>query len=231
MENVEGLPNRYGDRLEEILDALRFDRGRRAYYVNWKVLSAADHGVAQDRRRVIVISVRTDVAERVGIRSDEDVRRVFPRPTHGLVSVSSALEGLEQTPEDERPFFASLRASRLPGYLRQLPRRPSKVERLKNAEKYYTLARCSWDLPTPTLVIAGQKPDGLSGAVHPELDRKFTVPELKRLFGLPDDFALAGTIEDAVTCIGNMVPPLLTKAVAESVYERVLKPFRELGGS
>jgi hypothetical protein len=86
-----------------------------------------------------------------------------------------------------------------------------KVERLKNTKTNFTLARTSWDRPAPTLVIAGQKPDGLSGAIQPELDRKFTVPELKRLFGLPDDFILTGTIEEAVQCICNMVPPLLSR--------------------
>jgi site-specific DNA-cytosine methylase len=90
----------------------------------------------------------------------------------------------------------------------------------------FTLVRTSWDHPAPTLVIAGQKPDGLSGAIHPDLERKFTIPELKRLFGLPDDFILTGTIDQAVECVCNMVPPLLIQAVAERVYELVLKPLR-----
>jgi DNA (cytosine-5)-methyltransferase 1 len=85
------------------------------------------------------------------------------------------------------------------------------------------LVRCSWDHPAPTLVIAGQKPDGWPGAIHPERDRKFTIPELKRLFGLPEDFALVGTVEQAIDTVCNMVPPLLAKAVAESIYDRVLK--------
>jgi site-specific DNA-cytosine methylase len=101
---------------------------------------------------------------------------------------------------------------------------------LKNARTNFTLARCSWDAPAPTLVIAGQKPNGLSGAIHPEVDRKFTIPELKRLFGLPEDYQLTGTIEQAVECICNMVPPLLAKEVAESVYEGVLRPYREATG-
>jgi DNA (cytosine-5)-methyltransferase 1 len=75
----------------------------------------------------------------------------------------------------------------------------------------------------------GQKPDGLSGAILPELDRKFTIPKLKRLFGLPDDIILTGTIEQAVECVCNMVPPFLAKAVAESICRRVLQPHHEQG--
>jgi site-specific DNA-cytosine methylase len=223
MENVTGLAIRSPALLGRILDSIRFDSRRRAYYANWRVLSAADHGVAQDRRRVIILSVRRDVAEMVGICSDEDVLSMFPRPTHGRVSIRSALQGLRQDFDDERPYLTSMRSSQLPHLLRQLPKCPPKTLRLKNAKTNFTLSRCSWDAPAPTLVIAGQKPDGLSGAIHPDVDRKFTIPEIKRLFSLPEDFQLTGTIEQAVECICNMVPPLLTKAIADGVYERVLK--------
>jgi DNA-cytosine methyltransferase len=225
MENVTGLAIRSPELLERIVQALRLDEGRRAYYVNWRILSAGDHGVAQARKRVIIISVRKDVAERVGIGSDEKILDLFPKPLRGMVNIRSAFEGLKQTAEDEWPYFRSIRPSQLPRLLRQLPKCPRKVQRLKNAVTNFTLSRCSWDRPAPTLTIAGQKPNGFSGAIHPELDRKFTVPELKRLFGLPDDFILTGTIEQKVECICNMVPPLLIKSVAESIYERVLEPF------
>jgi len=43
------------------------------YKVNWKVLSAADYGVPQERRRLFL----------VGIRSDLGIKYEFPEPTHG----------------------------------------------------------------------------------------------------------------------------------------------------
>jgi len=95
------------------------------------------------------------------------------------------------------------------------------------ADKWFTLRRCSWDRPVPTLTVAGQAPDGRCGALHPAEDRKFTIPELKRLFGMPDDFVVTGTLMQAAERLCRMVPPLLMKAVAESVYERVLRPYAE----
>jgi DNA (cytosine-5)-methyltransferase 1 len=77
------------------------------------------------------------------------------------------------------------------------------------------------------MVVSGQRPDGMTGAIHPEHDRKFTLPELRRLTGLPDDFILTGTFGQASERICRMVPPLLTKAIAESVYEKILKPYKE----
>ena len=43
------------------------------YKVKWQVLNARDFGVAQHRRRVFL----------VGIRSDLDIEYNFPEPTHG----------------------------------------------------------------------------------------------------------------------------------------------------
>jgi site-specific DNA-cytosine methylase len=224
MENVPGIVYRTPEFFDRILDEFRFEEGKRVYYSTYRILSASDHGVAQKRKRVFAISVRKDVAEAVGIYSDEMVGDAFPQsPTRAGLDVRAALHGLEQSVQDELPFYRSIRTSRLPQLLRRLPKCPDKPRRLKGVTTYFTLVRCAWNCPTPTLVIAGQKPDGLSGAIHPDLDRKFTIPELKRLFGLPEDFALVGTLHQAVDTICNMVPPPLAKAVADRVYDRVLK--------
>lgn len=91
----------------------------------------------------------------------------------------------------------------------------------------FTLTRCAWDLPAPTFTVVGQAPNGLSGAIHPLEDRKFTLPELKRLTGVPDDFVLTGTLAQATERICRMVPPPLTRAIAEKVFQKILLPLRE----
>jgi site-specific DNA-cytosine methylase len=77
------------------------------------------------------------------------------------------------------------------------------------------------------LTVTGQQPSGLGGAIHPEHDRKFTIPELKRLTGLPDDFVLSGTLGQAAERICRMVPPLVTEAIAESIHQKILIPYSE----
>jgi len=231
MENVPGLVSMTPGLFERILDALRFNHGgERSYYVGWKMLSASDYGVPQKRVRVIVISVRKDVAESVGINCDHDVARIFPRPTSGLVTIRSALTNLVQDIRDTRPFVRAMRLSSTRQILAELSGSPTKHRRLRDATTNFSLVRCSWDLPAPTLVIAAQHPDGRPGAIHPTEDRKFSVPELKRLTGLPDDFVLVGTISQAVEAVCNMVPPFLTKAIGKSIYEHVLKPYHERYG-
>ena len=44
---------------------------------------------------------------------------------------------------------------------------------------------------------------------------------------LPEDFKLTGKWKQKSERMGRMVPPLMMKAIAESVYEKVLKPYKE----
>ena len=45
---------------------------------------------------------------------------------------------------------------------------------------------------------------------------------MKRLTSLPDDFKLVGTFNQKAERIGNMVPPLMIKTIAENVYHHIL---------
>ena len=69
---------------------------------------------------------------------------------------------------------------------------------------------------------------GLGGYFHPNEDRSFTIDELKRLMGLPDDFKLTGSFNQRAERIGRMVSPLMTYELSKSLFDKVLKPFRHL---
>ncbi|WP_051002779.1 DNA (cytosine-5-)-methyltransferase [Bradyrhizobium elkanii] len=232
-ENVPAFATRAKQVFDRVLAALRFPDGHsgRAYYANWAVLSASDFGVPQKRQRLFIIGIRRDVAEGLGAMSDDALADVFPAPTKVGVSIRSAFRGLDQADADVWPWRKVAMTSPLSRLMRLLPKNPPKPTRLGHVfpgyKKHYTLTRCSWDTPAPTMVVSGQRPDGLTGAIHPEEDRKFTLHELKRLTALPDDFVLTGTLGQAAERMCRMVPPLLTKAIAESVYKKVLLPYAE----
>ena len=52
--------------------------------------------------------------------------------------------------------------------------------------------------------------------------RKFTIAEVKRICAFPDDFILTGTYAQQWERLGNSVPPLMMKAIAETIRDRVL---------
>ena len=55
--------------------------------------------------------------------------------------------------------------------------------------------------------------------IHPKLDRAISAREAARLQSFPDWYKFYGTKDSVYQQIGNAVPPLLGRAVAESVLE------------
>lgn len=80
------------------------------------------------------------------------------------------------------------------------------------ANKYRRLA---WDEPSHTLVAHMAR--DCSDFVHPDLDRFISVREAARLQSFPDSFKLPGSQFQQFKQLGNAVPPLLGKAVGESI--------------
>ncbi len=60
--------------------------------------------------------------------------------------------------------------------------------------KCFNSTKPSLDGPCPTITATGGNL-GSAAVVHPYKKRKFTIAELKRLGGFPDDFMLTGTYQ------------------------------------
>lgn len=80
----------------------------------------------------------------------------------------------------------------------------------------FNLIRTHPDKPSPT-ILACQGHPGTAGVAHWERPRKFTLGELRRLCGFPDDFVLTGTYAQRWERLGRAVPPLMMRAVAREM--------------
>lgn len=203
VENVSGLTRTDNKALFE--HQLRNFRQAR-YRVKWKVLNAADFGVAQERRRVII----------VGVRSDQAVEYSFPEPTHGPeagiphVTIRDALRGLPDWPEGE------FNTEEFHWYYLSRNRRREWDEVSK------TVVSRARHMPlhpvSPPLIRKG--PDKFAFAYEGRA-RRFSYREAARLQGFPMDFRFPEShgMHSRYKVIGNAVPPPLFEAVARALPE------------
>jgi len=82
-------------------------------------------------------------------------------------------------------------------------------------------SRLDADKPSTTITVNFVHPAS-NRCIHPFQDRALTPREGARIQGFPDKFFFAGTTAQIVKQIGNAVPPLLGKTIANSVIESEL---------
>ena len=226
-ENVKGLTigeaKEYFNKIQNTFEQIGYD-------VIAKVLDSRYYGVSQTRTRVIFIAIREDVSSAVGLNF-MTIGTVFPDENATTIPLKDALVGLEY--DNEEVEYLTKKFSNT-AYWKQtgsaMPVDPDKV--LTGGDyhpkgHHFNLKRVSQYQPAPTLTAMGSG-DTTAGAFHWNEPRKLTLGELKRIMSLPDDFKLTGKWNQKAERIGRMVPPLMMKAIAESVYEKVLKPYKEL---
>lgn len=106
---------------------------------------------------------------------------------------------------------------------------PDRWEQLGPGEadpEHHDLVRSDPDAPVATITRVGGA-SNRSSATHPDDPRKFSIPELRRLCGFPDDFDLRGTYAQQWERLGNSVPPPMMMHVAAVVRDLLLdRPVR-----
>ena len=225
-ENVKGLT--VGE-AKEYYNRILNEFENIGYEVVSEVMDARYYGVSQTRTRVIFIAVRQDVADSVGLNM-LTMNHLFPDPSREVIPLKDALVNLEYDSDEvkeltekfERTAYWKQTGSKMPTY-------PDKVLTGMDYHPkghHFNLKRVSLEVPAPTLTAMGNG-NTTAGAFHWAEPRKLTLGELKRIMSLPDDFKLTGKWNQKAERIGRMVPPLMMKSVAESVYENVLKVYNE----
>ena len=225
-ENVKGLT--IGE-AKEYYNRILNEFENIGYEVVSEVMDSRYYGVSQTRSRVIFIAVRQDVADEVGLNF-LTMNHLFPEPARTSIPLKDVLVGLEYDNEEveyltekfEKTAYWKDTGSLMPTF-------PDKV--LTGGDyhpkgHHFNLKRVSLEAPAPTLTAMGNG-DTTAGAFHWSESRKLTLGELKRIMSLPDDFKLTGKWNQKAERIGRMVPPLMMKQIAESVYENVLKVYNE----
>jgi DNA (cytosine-5)-methyltransferase 1 len=89
----------------------------------------------------------------------------------------------------------------------------------EQSDRYFSLKRAPINGPSPTVTAAGGD-NHTASVAHPTERRKFSIAELRRICGFPDDFVLTGTYAQQWERLGRAVPPPMMAALAKSNQDR-----------
>ena len=245
MENVTGIMSiANGDIVREIQSGMR----KLGYSVDMKLLKAEEYGVPQERRRVFFIATKeTECPILFPTPTHGPELEPFVTVWDALSDLPPLENGQDLGPQEygtnpQNPYQAVLRgdcrivdnhsAPRLSNTNLQrmehippggswrdipfdlLPAGMKKAKRSDHTKRYGRPAKN--DLACTILT----KCDVHWGAyIHPTQNRSFSVREAARLQSFPDSFKFSGSRTEQYVQIGNAVPPLLGRAVAQAVME------------
>lgn len=221
-ENVHGFvfkPHRAA------LDLLEAESDRLGYDISYKVINAANYGVAQTRERFICVGVQK------GMPKFE-----FPNETHcspkklenalqkAWVTAGDVLNDIDyELPDDEKMQAGSKHKDLLklvpPGdnYLYFTEKRGYPEPKFKWRSRYWSfLLKLSPDRPSWT-IQASQSNN--MGPFHWR-NRFLRIQEIKRIQSFDDDYILEGNYKEQWRQIGNAVPPKMVEAISKVIKEK-----------
>ena len=188
--------------------------------------NAADYGLAQTRKRFVIVGKHNGVKAPFAIPD--------PTATHWK-TVREAIGDLPPPPDDysNHPKLANHQMARVTdinverfshvpqgGGWRDIPME-LRLECHKKADPSKggwpdVYGRLSWDGQCPT--ITGGFDSFTRGRYgHPAQDRALTAREAARLQGFPDSYEFVGNRGDVRSQIGNVVPPPLACAIGKAI--------------
>lgn len=198
------------------------------YKVAWKVLDAADYGVPQTRKRVVLCA---SLLGEVNLPTPTEKQKTVRSAIGSLPHIDAGRRGTNDTLHSARTLtpvnLARIRASRQGGTWRDWPNEMKvNCHRKEQGRTYPSVyGRMSWEKPSPTITTQFYGfGNGRFG--HPEQDRAITLREGAILQSFPADFAFAPegrkiNFREIGRLIGNAVPPALGLAIGRAFVAHV----------
>lgn len=214
-ENVDGIKNSRKNHAGYDIDISALDIILSAfsnadYTVKYRILNAADYGVPQIRKRVIIIGIRNDLGNSENI--------FYPLPLFNELGCDGHLKW--RTSKDGIDDIWDLINS---------PLIPNHTTRDISKAKFYPGKKMQGnnkiprDKPSPT--IRAEHHGNIEAHYNTFLDdpndmngwRRLSVRECGRLQSFPDNFIFTASASSSYKAIGNAVPPVLAWHIARSI--------------
>lgn len=218
--------------------------GRRGYTVVNDILNAADYGVPQKRLRNFFIITKGDAFDLSSIKKkgtpptvkeaigelyhfenmDASERTISDPP---VTDYQKYLRSSDNTvPNHDIHYPAKIQQERIShvpqgGNWRDVPEElwvTNRTTRTGRKNRHSSAYKRLKEEDVSVTIDAGNQH---SNYYHPIFNRIPTVREAARLQSFPDSFILTGTMTEQYLQVGNAVPPLLAKSIAEAIKERL----------
>ena len=232
MENVPGMSTGVGKEIfKNVVKELEEN-----YHVEYATLNAADFGVPQIRKRLVLHGIRNDVYANLGL--DKEKQKILPKSTHSKekkkgyrkwVTVRKAIFdlpilGAGESYDDgiiknhkarslSETNIERLQEIRLHGGNREMISEELQLECHKKENVSYTdtYGFIDPDKPAPT-ITSGCTIISKGRYCHPTQNRGLSIREAARLQSFDDKFEFQGNMGEMSLQIGNAVPPKLAQA-------------------
>lgn len=243
MENVPGLVNLFDGQVgREVIE----DFSSIGYNVEKKILSADNYGVPQQRKRVFFVGLNKSIfGEQKFIFPSPTTGEGTGVP---VVTCKDAISDLDFIPDDVRlgekidyqiapqseyqkemrksskfvlNHTVTIHSEKTKSIISMVPdggNYKNLPEEFRNTRKVH-IAWTRMNSKKPCFTID----TGHNHHFHYSENRVPTVRESARIQSFPDDFEFIGGKTSQLKQVGNAVPPLLAKAIADSVYELLEK--------
>ena len=233
------------DYLKELLSS---KDGNDGYNLAPDVLCAADFGAPQKRMRFIIIGIRKDISNKAVLPSGKFDEKTY-RTVYDAIADLEGIEPVSDVEDDvgiklksEKNLSDLAKSLRDTKVLKNhiITKTTSiamkRFKALKQGENFHALTD---DLKTNTytdvsrtqntiyLRLDYQQPSGTvvnvrkSMWIHPVKNRAVSIREAARLQTFPDSFIFTGTKDKQYQQVGNAVPPILAKAIAEELARQL----------
>lgn len=237
MENVPGLAKKGQKFFNPVIEKFKSI----GYNIDFKVVEVADYGVPQRRKRLVVLgSLKENIKIPSATHSENPEK---DSPIIPWVTVRSAFYGLSEptllsstksrggpqafnwnvSRDISKINLDRLKAISEGGDRTQIPMHLRPKCHLSDFGFTNVYGRMAWDKPSPTITGGCTTPSkGRFG--HPTETRTISVREAARLQTFPDDYKFSTDFVDrACLIIGNALPPLFAKTMAEACLRTLNK--------
>lgn len=232
-----------------VIDYIKASFRYLGYETKGDVLNAADYGVPQTRERYILVGIRNELLKREielpePIIDDYRDYVTVQEAIKDLEKIEPTTKGMDETQKREKcPTINSYyRKLVMVENYREVHNhvctatRETALERFKNIQQgknFHSLPeelKSSYENPDRTQNTVYKRLDSSvpsdtvvnvrkSMWIHPVFNRAVSAREAARLQSFPDDYIFYGTKDSVYQQIGNAVPPVLGRAIAETILD------------